>query len=43
MDMDKWIRKEIKSLKKWEAVFDKKLEKLELIAGMKKSKKKRKS
>lgn len=43
MDMDKWIRKELKSLKKWEAAFDKKLEKLELIAGIRKSRKKRKS
>jgi len=43
MDMDKWIRKEIQSLKKWEAAIDKKLEKLELIAGIKKSRKKRKS
>ena len=40
MFTEKWLQKEIQSLKKWEAEIDKKLEKLEAIAGMKKSKNK---
>lgn len=41
MNIEKWLQKEMKSLKKWEAEIDKKIEKLELIAGIKKSRKKK--